>query len=91
MLPNSVQVLLFSATFPEKVMAYAEKFAPQAHSIKLQRHDLTVRGITQMFMDCSSSEDKYDALCKLYGVMTIGQSVIFVRVCLSYAMFCTWP
>jgi ATP-dependent RNA helicase DDX19/DBP5 len=79
LLPPSIQVLLFSATFPENVMSYAEKFAPNAHTIKLQRNDLTVRGISQMFMDCSGDQDKYNALCKLYGVMTIGQSVIFVR------------
>jgi len=64
-------------------MEYAEKFAPQAHAIKLQREDLTVRGISQMFMDCTTDQDKYLALCKLYGVMTIGQSVIFVRVCMA--------
>jgi ATP-dependent RNA helicase DDX19/DBP5 len=80
LLPPQVQVLLFSATFPDNVMAYANKFAPNAHTIKLQRSELTVRGISQMFMDCGSDRDKYDALCKLYGVMTIGQSVIFVKV-----------
>lgn len=82
MLPKDIQVLLFSATFPEKVMNYAGKFAPNAHSLKLQRSELTVKGISQMFIDCPDDNDKYDILCKLYGLMTIGQSVIFVKVCL---------
>lgn len=30
-------------------------------------------------MDCDSIEDKYNALVKLYGLMTIGSSIIFVR------------
>ncbi|KAH6609521.1 atp-dependent rna helicase dbp5 [Trichoderma cornu-damae] len=79
MLPKSVQILLFSATFPDKVGAYAMKFAPNAHSLKLQRNELTVKGISQMFIDCADDNIKYDVLCKLYGLMTIGQSVIFVR------------
>jgi ATP-dependent RNA helicase DDX19/DBP5 len=81
LLPKSVQILLFSATFPDKVGSYATKFAPNAHSLKLQRSELTVKGISQMFIDCADDNIKYDVLCKLYGLMTIGQSVIFVRVC----------
>jgi ATP-dependent RNA helicase DDX19/DBP5 len=79
MLPKDIQVLLFSATFPENVMKYAGKFAPNAHSLKLQRSELTVKGISQMFIDCPDDNMKYDILCKLYGLMTIGQSVIFVK------------
>ncbi|KAF7563016.1 hypothetical protein G7046_g1107 [Stylonectria norvegica] len=79
MLPNHVQTLLFSATFPDKVMNYANKVAPNAHTLKLQRSELTVKGISQMFIDCPDNNTKYDILCKLYGLMTIGQSVIFVK------------
>lgn len=33
-----------------------------------------------MFIDCPDNRNRYDTLCKLYGLMTIGQSVIFVKV-----------
>lgn len=79
MLPRSIQTLLFSATFPDKVNSYAGKFAPNARSLKLQRSELTVKGISQMFIDCPDERMRYDILCKLYGLMTIGQSVIFVK------------
>lgn len=79
LLPKEVQVLLFSATFPDNVINYAQKFAPNAHSLKLQKSELTVKGISQMFVDCANDDTKYDILCKLYGLMTIGQSVIFVK------------
>lgn len=79
MLPKTIQTLLFSATFPDKVNNYAGKFAPNAHTLKLQRSELTVKGISQMFIDCPDDNTKYDVLCKLYGLMTIGQSVIFVK------------
>jgi ATP-dependent RNA helicase DDX19/DBP5 len=80
MLPKNIQVLLFSATFPDKVMQYAQSYAPKANMIKLQKQELTVKGISQMYMDCPSAADKYEILCKLYGLMNIGSSIIFVKV-----------
>ncbi|KAJ6440329.1 ATP-dependent RNA helicase DBP5 [Purpureocillium lavendulum] len=79
MLPRDIQTLLFSATFPDKVSNYAAKFAPNAHTLKLKRDELTVKGISQMFIDCPDDNTRYEVLCKLYGLMTIGQSVIFVK------------
>ncbi|KAL2888854.1 ATP-dependent RNA helicase DBP5 [Ceratocystis lukuohia] len=78
-LPKDVQVLLFSATYPPKVLTYATKFAPNSVELTLERGDQTVKGISQMYMDCPAEEDKYDILCKLYGLMTVGSSVIFVK------------
>lgn len=73
------QILLFSATFPEEVMQYATQFCPNAQEIKLKRDELTVSGIQQMYMDCRNEEEKYSVLTKLYGLMTIGSSIIFVK------------
>ena len=80
MLPKFDQILLFSATFPDGVMKYAQQFSPGANEIKLKRDELTVGGIKQMYMDCPSDEGKYDILASLYGLMTIGSSIIFVKV-----------
>jgi ATP-dependent RNA helicase DDX19/DBP5 len=79
-LPKSIQILLFSATFPDKVLVYADKFAPDATKLTLKQQELTVKGISQMYMDCPSEADKYDILCKLYGLMNVGSSIIFVKV-----------
>ena len=80
LMPHVPQILLFSATFPDKVVAYAKQFCPAANEIRLKREELAVRGIKQMFMDCPSDESKYHALINLYGLMTIGSSIIFVKV-----------
>ena len=80
MLPKQIQVVLFSATFPDKVVDYAQKFSPNANQITLRHEELTVEGIKQLYMDCASEQDKYDVLVKLYGLMTIGSSIIFVKV-----------
>ncbi|GAM87788.1 hypothetical protein ANO11243_058160 [Dothideomycetidae sp. 11243] len=79
LLPEAVQTVLFSATFPDQVLGFANMFAPNANTITLQRTELTVEGIKQMYLDVSGHEDKYAALCKFYGLMTIASSIIFVR------------
>jgi ATP-dependent RNA helicase DDX19/DBP5 len=80
MLPRTIQVVLFSATFPSHVHRYATKFAPDANEITLQHEELTVDGIKQLYMDCSSDEEKYSNLVQLYGLLTVGSSIIFVKV-----------
>lgn len=82
MINKNAQILLFSATFPDEVMRFAQKFAPGANEIKLKHEELTVAGISQMYMDCPDEQQKYDVLVKLYGLMTIGSSIIFCRVCI---------
>ncbi|CCG82999.1 ATP-dependent RNA helicase dbp5 [Taphrina deformans PYCC 5710] len=77
--PKTSQIVLFSATFPEEVEAFASKFAPNANEIKLKVEELSVDGIKQLYMDCNSESEKYDVLSSLYGILTIGQSIIFVR------------
>ena len=77
---KSAQIVLFSATFPDSVVRYANAFAPKANQITLKHEELTVEGIKQLYLDCSSDEDKYNTLVKLYGLMTIGSSIIFVKV-----------
>ena len=40
---------------------------------------LYLTGIKQMYLDCNSDEEKYNALVKFYGLMTIASSIIFVK------------
>lgn len=78
-LPKDTQLVLFSATFPDKVRAYAEKFVPNANSLELKQEELNVDGIKQLYMDCNSTNHKFEVLCELYGLLTIGSSIIFVE------------
>jgi len=80
MLPKNIQIVLFSATFPDNVVKYANNFAPNANQMTLQHQDLTVEGIKQIYLDCDSDQAKYDILVRLYGLLTIGSSIIFVKV-----------
>lgn len=79
--PKTIQTLLFSATFPDKVKVFADRVAPNANRITLKQEELSVEGIKQFFFDCKSEEHKYDVLVSLYELLTIGQSIIFCMVC----------
>ncbi|CAA7266840.1 unnamed protein product [Cyclocybe aegerita] len=80
MLPRKpIQIILFSATFPDNVRSFASKFAPNANKIELQKEELSVDNIRQFYMDCRNEEHKYDILVSLYQLLTIGQSIIFCQ------------
>ena len=75
--------MLFSATFPDNVVNFATKFAPNANQITLKHEELTIEGIRQLYLDCDSEQQKFESLVRLYGTMTIGSSIIFVKVSLN--------
>jgi ATP-dependent RNA helicase DDX19/DBP5 len=78
-LPKTTQLVLFSATFPDNVRKYAESFVPNANEIKLKQEELNVDAIKQLYMDCNSEQHKFEVLAELYGLLTIGSSIIFVH------------
>jgi len=78
-IPKGVQTLLFSATFPDNVRVFAAKFAPAANEIALKKEELSVDGIKQFYLDCNGESHKYEVLVELYGLLTIGQSIIFTK------------
>lgn len=77
MVPGSTQVVLFSATFPDEVTEFAHKFCPGANELRLKHTDLNVDAIKQIYMDCENDDEKFDVLKHLYGLLTIGSSIIF--------------
>ncbi|PSN65850.1 P-loop containing nucleoside triphosphate hydrolase protein [Corynespora cassiicola Philippines] len=79
MLSKTVQTVLFSATFPPNVVAYANRFAPNANVLTLAHDELTVDGIKQLYIDIDKDNDKFSTLLKFYGLMTQASSIIFVR------------
>lgn len=78
-LPADIQVLFFSATYPDDVREFAENLVPRALSIKVRKTDLTLSSVAQMFMSCNDDNAKFEKLSALYGAMNISQSVVFVN------------
>ena len=82
LVPADTQFILFGATFHEKDRAFGDNFAPRATKLMLQRHQLNMTGVRQMYMDCRDEEHKYQVLSSLYHACTVSSSIVFVKVCL---------
>ncbi|KAF9361283.1 RNA helicase required for poly(A+) mRNA export [Mortierella sp. AD094] len=83
-LPRDCQIVLFSATWADRVRKFAEEIAPSANQITLKPEELSVDGIKQFYVDCRSQmrenkNRKYDILVGLYSLLTVSQSIIFVK------------
>jgi len=73
------QFLLFSATYRPDVIKFAQRTIANPDVIRLQRKDLTLKGIQQLYIDCLSEENKFNVLSDIYAYLTVGQSIIFVH------------
>ena len=78
-LPPSTQILLFSATFDAKIRAFAQTVAPRAIEIVVKTEELSLDSIKQFYVDVGSEADKYALLTSMYGLLEIGQSIVFVH------------
>ncbi|KAI4800657.1 hypothetical protein KUCAC02_009535 [Chaenocephalus aceratus] len=79
LLPKECQMLLFSATFEDSVWGFAEKVVPDPNIIRLKREEETLDTIKQFYILCSEEEEKFSALCDLYGGLTVAQAMILCR------------
>lgn len=76
----AVQVLLFSATFSDKVAAFCRQVAPGAHTITIPKDQLTLDAIRQYRVPCAHEADKAAFLQRLFGLsQNLCQTVVFVR------------
>ncbi|KAH7648269.1 Dbp5p-like eIF4A-family RNA SFII helicase [Cryptosporidium bovis] len=76
---QSLQILLFSATYHDEVRQFAEKIVPNANKISVKKEELTLNTIQQFYVICNDENDKLTFLSDLYSCMSIGQSIIFVN------------
>lgn len=76
--PESCQLLLFSATFSDAVIDFAHMIIPNANEITLRREEVSVDSIKQYYIECDSYAHKREMLSLIYGLLTIGQSIIFI-------------
>ncbi|KAK7793399.1 hypothetical protein R5R35_014306 [Gryllus longicercus] len=77
LLPRTCQMMFFSATYEQDVMEFAEAIVSNPVIIRLKREEESLNNIKQYYVNCRSLEEKYIALSNIYGVVTIGQAMIF--------------
>ncbi|CRL05135.1 CLUMA_CG018158, isoform A [Clunio marinus] len=76
-LSKKCQMMLFSATYEKKVMDFAEFIVPSPITIRLKKEEEVLDNIKQYYVKCRGQDDKYRAIANIYGVITIGQAIIF--------------
>eukprot|EP00020_Sapocribrum_chincoteaguense_P001421 CAMPEP_0170747764 /NCGR_PEP_ID=MMETSP0437-20130122/9494_1 /TAXON_ID=0 /ORGANISM="Sexangularia sp." /LENGTH=467 /DNA_ID=CAMNT_0011086559 /DNA_START=84 /DNA_END=1487 /DNA_ORIENTATION=+ len=82
-LPKTAQVLLFSATYSDRVRTFAEKVVPKpVATITLAREELSLDKIAQYYIKGTEEDGtdiRFDVLEDIYGYMAVGHSVIFTH------------
>ena len=71
---------MFSATYDQEVMKFAESIIPEPVVIRLRREEESLENIRQYYVLCNGMEQKYEALSNMYGVLSIGQCIVFCDV-----------
>lgn len=80
LLPRNCQMMFFSATYEEDVMEFAEGIVSDPVIIRLRREEESLHNIKQYYVMCRNLDEKYTAIANIYGVVTIGQAMIFCHV-----------
>ena len=68
---------MFFRTYDEEVMKFAKTFVPDPLIIRLRREEEILDNIKQFYVVCRDKEDKFQALSNMYGVVSIGQCIVF--------------
>ncbi len=66
-------------------MKFAKRVIPEPVIIRLKRAEESLSNIKQFYVECRDQDEKFSALSNLYGVVSIGQSMIFCHVSISKA------
>ena len=80
-------MLLFSSTYDDEVMKFAKTVVPDPIIIRLRREEESLDNIKQYYVVCRDKEDKFQALSNMYGVVSIGQCIVFCHVSVKINSF----
>ena len=76
-LPESVQVVMFSATMSDGAEDVAANFMVEPVTVRLADDDTHLAGIEQYYVECRNNEDKLSAIIDLYERLSATQSILF--------------
>jgi translation initiation factor 4A len=78
-IPEDIQVCLFSATLPNEILTLTEQFMRNPIKILVKNEELTLEGIKQFYVAVEQEKWKFDTLCDLYSTLTITQAMIYAN------------
>lgn len=73
-------MMFFSATYDRQVMDFAEHIVKNPIIIRLLKEQESLDNIKQYYVKCKNQDEKYQAIQNIYGVITVGQAIIFCHV-----------
>ena len=77
LMPNNIQVGLFSATLPPELEQLTSKFMRNPYKIMVKAEQLTLQGIAQYFVSVEDDEQKYGVLKDLFQTLTLSMTIIY--------------
>ncbi|XP_067051710.1 ATP-dependent RNA helicase DDX19A-like isoform X2 [Acropora muricata] len=78
-LAKDCQMLLFSDTYDDDVMKFANTVVPDPIVIRLRWEEESLDNIKQFYVVCRDQEDKQQALSNMYAVLSIGKCIVFCQ------------
>ena len=77
--PQTVQILLFSATIPQSIFDIMIQFTQNPVKILVKAEQLTLEGIHQFYVDVGETNYKLPTLIDIFGRLAIQKAVIFAN------------
>ena len=77
-------MMFFSATYDPEVMEFAEIIVSNPIIIRLLKEEESLDNIKQYYIKCKNLDEKYQAITNIYGVISIGQAIIFCHVNIEF-------
>jgi len=77
LVPPDTQICLFSATMPPEIIKMTENIMNDPARILVKNENLTLEGIKQFYISCSSDEVKFDNLIEIFAHLDVNQCMIY--------------
>ena len=77
LMPNNIQVGLFSATLPDELESLTSKFMRHPFKITVKAEQLTLQGIAQYFISVEGDDQKYGVLKDLFSTLNLSMTIIY--------------
>jgi superfamily II DNA/RNA helicase len=78
-LPKTLQICLFSATLNIDIITIADIIAPEHVKILIKKENVTLEGITQLYVDVRNQNEKNAVLINMFGSLPIQQFIVYVN------------
>lgn len=78
-IPETAQICIFSATFPDTVLDITNKFMKNPIKILVEQEKISLDLIRHYYIAVECETDKYDVLSEMYKQINISQIIIFVN------------